>query len=123
MVRRYSHLVFRTMESRAALFISERHELIIGDSVAIRASKPAKFNSVPRATCNRFNHLRTINFIILNLVYSERFGKSPFTVRFKGNEPHIDHIYPRSVLANKLGLKPPVLTSLAILVFWGQMII
>ncbi len=45
-----------------------------------------------------------LRFIILNLVYTERFGKSPFNVRFKANEPHIDHIYPKSDLVNKLGL-------------------
>lgn len=39
-----------------------------------------------------------LRYIILNLVYSERFGKSPFAVRFKGNEPQIDHIYPKSSL-------------------------
>jgi hypothetical protein len=45
-----------------------------------------------------------LRFIILNLVYTERFGKSPFNVRFKGNEPHIDHIYPKSELSKKLSL-------------------
>lgn len=46
-----------------------------------------------------------LRFIILNLVYAERFGNSPFKVQFKGNEPHIDHIYPKSPLKNKLGLE------------------
>jgi hypothetical protein len=31
-------------------------------------------------------------------------GTSPFDVAFKGNEPHIDHIYPRHALSTKLGL-------------------
>jgi hypothetical protein len=31
-------------------------------------------------------------------------GSSPFDVRYKGNEPHIDHIYPKYALANKLGV-------------------
>jgi hypothetical protein len=34
----------------------------------------------------------------------EKFGTSPFNVRYKGNEPHIDHIYPQSALKNRLGL-------------------
>ena len=46
-----------------------------------------------------------LRFIVLNLVYTERFGKSPFKVRFKGNEPHIDHIYPKSELNKKLALE------------------
>lgn len=39
-----------------------------------------------------------LRFIILNLMYVENFGTSPFDVAYKGNEPHIDHIYPRSKL-------------------------
>jgi hypothetical protein len=45
-----------------------------------------------------------LRYIVLNMVYVERFGTSPFNVRFKGNEPHIDHIYPQSMLRSKLGL-------------------
>lgn len=39
-----------------------------------------------------------LRFIVLNLVYVERIGSSPFDVRYKGNKPHIDHIYPKSKL-------------------------
>jgi len=45
-----------------------------------------------------------LRFIILNLIYVERFGASPFNVSFKGNEPHVDHIYPQSPLKNALSL-------------------
>lgn len=45
-----------------------------------------------------------IRFILLNLVYVDQMGGSPFDVKFKGNEPHIDHIYPRHALSTKLGL-------------------
>jgi len=45
-----------------------------------------------------------LRFIILNLIYVSEFGASPFNVRYKGNEPHIDHIYPQSALKNRLGL-------------------
>ncbi len=45
-----------------------------------------------------------LRFIVLNLLYVERFGKSPFNVRFKGNEPHVDHIYPKSILLNWFSL-------------------
>jgi len=60
-----------------------------------------------------------LRFIILNLVYSERFGKSPFNVRFKDNEPHIDHIYPRSTLANELGLPTAVINVIGNYRFLG----
>lgn len=43
-----------------------------------------------------------LRFMILNLLYVHTFGFSPFNVRYKGNEPHIDHIYPQSSLRNRL---------------------
>lgn len=45
-----------------------------------------------------------LRFILLNLVYVDQMGGSPFDVKFKGNEPHVDHIYPRHALLTKLGL-------------------
>lgn len=45
-----------------------------------------------------------LRFLLLNLVYVDQMGASPFDVKFKGNEPHIDHIYPRYALSTKLGL-------------------
>lgn len=45
-----------------------------------------------------------LRYILLNLVYVDQMGGSPFDVKFKGNEPHIDHIYPRHALLTKLGL-------------------
>ena len=45
-----------------------------------------------------------IRTILLSLLYAEKFGTSPFDVRFKGNEPHVDHIYPQSPLRTKLGM-------------------
>lgn len=45
-----------------------------------------------------------LRFILLNLVYVDQMGGSPFDVKFKGNEPHVDHIYPRHALVTKLAL-------------------
>ena len=45
-----------------------------------------------------------LRFILLNLVYVDQMGSSPFDVKFKGNDPHVDHIYPQSMLRSKLGL-------------------
>lgn len=50
--------------------------------------------------------------LILNLVYVETNSASPFNVAYKENEPHIDHIYPRSQLAKlKNGNEAPLLNS------------
>lgn len=40
--------------------------------------------------------------LLLNIVYSTAWGASPFDVAFKGNEPHIDHIYPQYMLRSQL---------------------
>lgn len=45
-----------------------------------------------------------LRFLLLNLVYVDQMGTSPFDVKYKGNEPHIDHIYPRHALSTKLRL-------------------
>lgn len=45
-----------------------------------------------------------LRFILLNLVHVEMSGKSPYDVKFKGNAPHVDHIYPQYGLRNDLGL-------------------
>lgn len=45
-----------------------------------------------------------LRYILLHLVYVQQFGTGPFDVRFKGNVPHIDHIYPQHGLRNQLGL-------------------
>lgn len=45
-----------------------------------------------------------LRFLLLNLVYVDQMGGSPFDVKSKGNEPHVDHIYPRHALSTRLGL-------------------
>ena len=45
-----------------------------------------------------------LRYILLQLVYVQQFGTGPFDVRFKGNAPHIDHIYPQHGLKAHLGL-------------------
>jgi hypothetical protein len=42
--------------------------------------------------------------IMLNLIYVDQMGSSPFDVKFKGNDPHVDHIYPQSMLRTKFSL-------------------
>jgi len=45
-----------------------------------------------------------LRFILLNLIYVDQMGSSPFDVKSKGNEPHVDHIYPQHASRTKLGL-------------------
>lgn len=53
-----------------------------------------------------------LRFILLNLVYVDQMGASPFDVKYKGNEPHVDHIYPRHASITKLGLSSPEVNHL-----------
>ena len=46
---------------------------------------------------------KTVRPLLLNIVYLDTFGGSPFDVAFKGNEPHVDHIYPQYMLRSRLG--------------------
>ncbi len=48
-------------------------------------------------------HDNRLRAILLIMVYVERWGASPFDVAYKGNEPHVDHIYPQSMLRTRLG--------------------
>jgi len=57
--------------------------------------------------------------LLLNIVYSQSFGESPFDVSFKGNEPHIDHIYPQYMLRSKLGLSSQEINDIGNLRFVG----
>jgi hypothetical protein len=53
----------------------------------------------------RKDHLNQtrLRYILLNLIYVDQMGSSPFDVKFKGNDPHVDHIYPQSMLRSRLG--------------------
>lgn len=53
-----------------------------------------------------------LRFILLNLVYVDQMGASPFDVKYKGNEPHVDHVYPRHASLTKLGLSSPEVNHL-----------
>jgi hypothetical protein len=67
------------------------------------------------------DHLRDmrLRYIVLNLIYVERMGKSPFDVQFKGNEPHIDHIYPQSKLRSLLELETSDINHIGNYRFFG----
>lgn len=60
-----------------------------------------------------------LRFILLNQIYVDQMGSSPFDVKFKGNDPHVDHIYPESMLRTKLGLLSADINHLGNLRFMG----
>ena len=66
-------------------------------------------------------HLREtrLRFILLNMVYVDQKGASPFDVKFKGNEPHVDHIYPQHATRTRLGLVSGDINNLGNLRFVG----
>ena len=46
-----------------------------------------------------------LRFILLNLIYVDQMGGSPFNVKYKGNDPHVD--LSQSCPKNKVGLVGP----------------
>jgi len=69
----------------------------------------------------RESHLQEnrLRGIILNIVYCDRWGNSPFDVAYKGNEPHMDHIYPQYMLRNRLGYGSVAINDIGNLRFVG----
>jgi hypothetical protein len=64
------------------------------------------FRARNATTVLELGHLKEIRlrFILLNVIYVEKFGNAPFDVRYSGNDPEIDHIYPKSMLYSQLQL-------------------
>jgi hypothetical protein len=60
-----------------------------------------------------------LRFILLNQIYVDQMGSSPFDVKYKGNDPHVDHIYPQSMLRSKFGLLSADINHLGNLRFMG----
>ena len=57
--------------------------------------------------------------LLLNVVYFDKWGASPFDVAFKGNEPHVDHIYPQYMLRSRLGCSSAEINDIGNLRFFG----
>lgn len=57
--------------------------------------------------------------LLLNIVYYDKWGSSPFDVAFKGNEPHVDHIYPQHMLRSRLGCTSYEVNDIGNLRFFG----
>ncbi|MGP0089891.1 MAG: DUF262 domain-containing protein [Xanthobacteraceae bacterium] len=77
-----------------------------------------KRSAVTELEQHHLNETR-LRFILLNLIYVDQMGSSPFDVKFKGNEPHVDHIYPQSMLRTKLNLLSADINHLGNLRFVG----
>ncbi|MGO9736570.1 MAG: DUF262 domain-containing protein [Desulfomonilaceae bacterium] len=67
------------------------------------------------------NHLLDIRLrsMILNIVYTDRWGANPFNVAYKGHEPHVDHIYPQYMLRSQLHCESPEINDIGNLRFIG----
>jgi len=57
--------------------------------------------------------------LLLNVVYFDAWGAAPFDVAFKGNEPHVDHIYPQYMLRSRLGYSSAEINDSGNLRFFG----
>lgn len=57
--------------------------------------------------------------LLLNIVYFDKWGASPFDVAFKGNEPHVDHIYPQYMLRSRLEYSSAEINDIGNLRFFG----
>ncbi len=77
-----------------------------------------KRGSATELTRVHMNETR-LRFILLNQVYVDQMGTSPFDMKFKGNDPHVDHIYPQSMLRSKMGLLSADINHLGNLRFMG----
>lgn len=77
-----------------------------------------KRGSATELTRAHMNETR-LRFILLNQVYVDQMGASPLDVNFKGNDPHVDHIYPQSMLRSKLGFLSADINHLGNLRFMG----
>ena len=57
--------------------------------------------------------------IFLHLVYQEEFKATPFATAFAGNQPQVDHIYPKSLLRSRLYQSSTEINDLGNLRFVG----
>jgi hypothetical protein len=62
---------------------------------------------------------KRIRPLLLNVVYFDQWGASPFDVAFKGNEPHVDHIYPQYMLRSRLDCSSAEINDIGNLRFFG----
>lgn len=104
----YKSQLFNWYGARTDQLINAMHSIVgekLPDGFPIEKIKKY-FAESRRATVelSRDDMSMRLRYILLNLIYVEKHGTSPFNVRYKGNEPHIDHIYPQSMLRNRLGL-------------------
>jgi hypothetical protein len=82
------------------------HSIVGKDNRGVFPLDHAKkyFGSRGYLTKLQSSHLeeKLLRSLILNIVYCDRWGSSPFDIAFRGNEPHVDHIYPQYMLRNRL---------------------
>jgi len=110
----YKSQLFNWYGARTDSVINVVHN-IVGKSIPYFPIKQIKKHfSKSREVAFEKRHLHNsrIRFIVLNMIYVEKFGGSPFNVSYKHNAPHIDHIYPQSMLRSRLSLTTPEINSI-----------
>lgn len=100
----YRAQLFNWYSSKTEQILNAIHNILIKNTSGVFPLNDVKsyFGRNGKETTLTIQHLgqNRLRFIILNLIYVEQMGSSPFNVAYKGNEPHIDHIYPKSKLKN-----------------------
>jgi hypothetical protein len=112
----YKAQLFNWYRARTDNLINAIHGLVgkdVGGKFPIDEIKSyfAKNKAITELSAIHLHETR-LRFILLNVVYVEQFGASPFDVLYKGNAPHVDHIYPQSSLRKDLKFATPEVNHL-----------
>lgn len=113
----YKSQLFNWYSSRTDNIVNVMHGIVgkrLPDIFPMVAVKEYFRNSRGHAvelTLDQLSDIR-LRFIVLNMIYVEKFGNGPFNVLYKGNEPHVDHIYPQSPLRKELSLTTQQINNL-----------
>lgn len=104
----YKAQLFRWFSASTDSVINAMHGLVgkpLGGKFPLTSIKSyfARSRYDTELTMDHVQNIRN-RFTVLNIVYLDQFGTSPFAVKYKHNEPHIDHIYPQASLRSHFGL-------------------
>jgi len=96
----YCSQFFNWYSSRTDQILSGCHRIIATASTGFPLKELKEFfsNQRKQVVLGDSTLDMRLRYIILNLIYVEHHGTSPFNVAYDGNEPQIDHIVPKSKL-------------------------
>jgi len=119
----YRSQLFNWFGRSTDYFVDRMHGLVSKTTLGKFPLEEASqfFASYGSDTILNASHLSSskLRSLLLNLVYVENFGSSPFQVRYKDNEPQIDHIFPQSPLRTRFGLPSNEINHIGNLRFIG----